>query len=139
MIVEASALIEVLRRQPKAGDCLAVLERSAQSQMSAANYLEAGLVADNQEMAPYAGDLDLLIRDYGIAIIPVSGEHARIARLAHRQYVRGNHNDSKARLNFGDCFAYALARERNEPLLYVGNDFTHTDITHTDITPVLDS
>ena len=128
MIVDASALIEVLRQQPKAGDCLAVLERSAHSRMSAANYLEAGIVSDNQDMAPYAGDLHLLIRDYGIAIIPVSAEHARIARLAHRQYGRRNHNDSKARLNFGDCFAYALARERNEPLLFVGDDFAHTDI-----------
>jgi ribonuclease VapC len=128
MILDTSALIEVLRQQPRAVDCLDVLEHSSSSTISAANYFEACIVADNLDMAPFSGDLDLLIRDYRIEIVPVTTEHARIARLAHRRYGRGNHNDSKAKLNFGDCFAYALARERNEPLLFVGDDFTHTDI-----------
>jgi len=128
MIVDSSALIEVVRSQPRAAACIETLERTPLIQMSAANYLEACIVADNRAMAPFAGDLDLLIRDYRILIVPVSVDHARIARIAHRQYGRGNHNDSRAKLNFGDCFAYALAREKNEPLLFVGDDFAHTDI-----------
>jgi ribonuclease VapC len=64
---------------------------------------------------------------YAIAIEPVTVSQAELARRAHQRYGRGN--DSKAKLNFGDCFAYALAREKNEPLLFVGDDFIHTDIT----------
>lgn len=63
---------------------------------------------------------------YKISIEPVTEAQARIARQAYRRFGKGNGHP--ARLNFGDCFAYALARDRNEPLLFVGNDFIHTDI-----------
>ncbi len=63
---------------------------------------------------------------YEILIEPVTEAQVRIARLAYRRYGKGSGHP--ARLNFGDCFAYALARDRNEPLLFVGNDFVHTDI-----------
>ena len=63
---------------------------------------------------------------FGIEVVPVTDEQARIARQAYRDYGRGSGHP--ANLNFGDCFSYALAAERREPLLYVGDDFGHTDI-----------
>jgi ribonuclease VapC len=97
--------------------------------MSAAALLETSIVLGGLEPPIPQDDLDAFITSFGIQITSVTESQARIARLAHRRYGRGNHNDSKAKLNFGDCFAYALAREKNEPLLFVGDDFTHTDIT----------
>lgn len=94
--------------------------------MSAGNYLEACLVADNLVNRTAPQLLSQIIKQAGIDIIPVTAAQVEIARLAHRRYGKGV--DPKAKLNFGDCFAYALARERNEPLLFVGNDFIHTDI-----------
>ena len=70
--------------------------------------------------------LDDLVARLGIAVVPVTVEHARLARAAFLEYGKGRH---RAALNFGDCFSYALATERNEPLLFVGNDFSHTRIT----------
>ena len=66
------------------------------------------------------------MRDEGIEIVAVTPEHARIARAAYRDFGKGSGH--AARLNFGDCFAYALAVERSEPLLFKGDDFTHTDV-----------
>jgi ribonuclease VapC len=96
--------------------------------MSAAALLETSIVLGGFDPPIPQDDLDMFIASFGIEITSVTESQARIARLAHRQFGRGNHNASKARLNFGDCFAYALAREKNEPLLFVGDDFTHTDI-----------
>jgi len=128
MIVDSSALIEIIKGQPGNVACIQALADSVTNVMSAANYLEAGLVADNQTpIAPY-DPLEQLVSEFRIEIVPVTIAQAQLARWAHRQYGRGTHNNAKARLNFGDCFAYALARERNEPLLYVGDDFAHTDI-----------
>jgi ribonuclease VapC len=70
--------------------------------------------------------LDTFLRELDAEILPVTELHARIAREAYSAYGKGR--GVKAQLNFGDCLAYALARERNEPLLFVGDDFTHTDI-----------
>jgi ribonuclease VapC len=70
--------------------------------------------------------IDELMEEFEIAIEPFSAEQARIARHAYRDYGRGSGH--KANLNFGDCFAYALARVKREPLLYRGDDFVHTDI-----------
>ena len=126
MIVDSSALIEILRGQPQAERCLDVLRREATLVMSVGNYLEACLVADNLTDRTAPQLLSTLMDLAGITLVPVTAEQAEIARRAHQRYGKGI--DSRARLNFGDCFAYALASERNEPLLYVGNDFTHTDI-----------
>ena len=70
--------------------------------------------------------LDQFLLESRIAIASVTPEQARIARMAYRDFGRGSGHP--ARLNFGDCFAYALAIERNEPLLYKGDDFRHTDV-----------
>ena len=70
--------------------------------------------------------LDELIAEAAISIEPVTAEQARIARQAYRDFGKGSRHP--AQLNFGDCFAYALAKELREPLLFKGNDFIHTDV-----------
>ena len=94
--------------------------------MSAANFLETAIVVDRNRSAIPGRGLDELIRELEIVIEPVTEEQAHIARQAYRDYGRGSGHP--ARLNFGDCFAYALARATGEPLLFKGGDFRHTDI-----------
>jgi ribonuclease VapC len=126
VIVDTSAIIAILRRESAAQRCLVAIERAPVKIVSAATLLEASIVILRKGEFPTLDDIDLLLTDYEITIEPVTETQARIARLAYRQYGKGIH--AKAQLNFGDCFAYALARERNEPLLFVGDDFAHTDI-----------
>ena len=94
--------------------------------MSAATYLETAMVIDMHRDPVLSAVLDELIQDVSIAIEPVTPEQARIARQAYRDYGRGSGHP--ANLNFGDCFAYALARDKREPLLYKGDGFVHTDL-----------
>ncbi len=124
MIVDSSALIAVLRDEPEREEFIALLaQRSAR--MSAANWFEAAMVADSSRLR--AGEhLDQLVEAAGITIEPVTEAHARSARIAFRRYGRGS--GSPARLNFGDCLAYALSATSGEPLLFKGDDFTHTDV-----------
>ncbi len=93
--------------------------------MSAANYLEAGIVADRQRDERFGARLDPLLEELGIDVAAVTADHAKIAREAYRRYGKGRH---PARLNLGDCFAYALSKATGEPLLYKGNDFVGTDV-----------
>jgi ribonuclease VapC len=95
--------------------------------MSAASFLEAAIVADRLPDPRDAAMLDELIVRLGVVIEPVTAEQARIAREAHSRFGRGTGH--RARLNFGDCFAYALAKDLDEPLLFVGQDFVHTDVS----------
>ena len=89
-------------------------------------YLETAIVIDAKRDPKASRTLDSLITDFEIEIVPFSAEHARIAREAYRDYGKGSGHPAK--LNFGDCMAYALASSAREPLLFVGNDFIHTDI-----------
>lgn len=93
--------------------------------MSVANFLEASIVLEAQVGFDGGGELDLLIEETPIQLVAVTADHAQAARRAWRQFGKGNH---PAALNFGDCFAYALAKETGEPLLFKGNDFALTDI-----------
>lgn len=125
MIVDSSALLAVLRREPGNERLSAALAGAERRLMSAATYVEAGIVADSR--GPLDGRrLDEVLLDFSIEVEPLTPEQARIARQAYREYGRGSGHP--ARLNFGDCFSYALATERREPLLYVGDDFVHTDV-----------
>ncbi|WP_245647726.1 type II toxin-antitoxin system VapC family toxin [Novosphingobium lentum] len=94
--------------------------------LSAANYLEAAIVIDGERNPVASTKLDGLLVRFGIKIEPVTEAQARIARQAYRDFGRGSGHPAK--LNFGDCFAYALATERGEPLLYKGDDFIHAGI-----------
>jgi ribonuclease VapC len=94
--------------------------------MSAASYLETSIVLDSRRDPIMSTGLDELIEDVGIVIEQVTAEQAKIARQAYRDFGKGSGHP--ANLNFGDCFTYALAREKREPLLYKGDDFGHTDL-----------
>lgn len=94
--------------------------------ISAANLLEAAIVIEGRLGPKAGGDLDDFVADVGLEVEPVTSDQVRVARQAYRTYGRGNH---PAGLNFGDCFAYALAKTAGLPLLFKGNDFTRTDIT----------
>jgi len=126
MIVDSSALIAIIKREPEAARFRVALETTADLSMSAANYLEAGIVVDGFRDPGMSAQLDTIIERSGIVIEPVTLELARAARRAYRAYGRGSGH--RANLNFGDCFSYALAREKREPLLFKGDDFVHTDL-----------
>lgn len=124
MIVDSSALMSVLSGEPDADRVLDAAV-AVPCKMSIASWLEVSIVADNRSAA-HGERLDRLIESLGIEIVPVTVRQGEVARLAHRRYGRGS--GSPARLNYGDCFAYALSVVEGEPLLYVGEDFMHTDV-----------
>lgn len=126
MIVDTSAIVAILRKEPEAIRCADLLVRAEAARLSAATYLEAAIVIDGSGNHTTSRQLDALVEAAGITIEPVTEHQARLARTAYREFGRGSGNP--ARLNFGDCFAYALAKETDEPLLFVGNDFVHTDV-----------
>ena len=126
MIVDSSALIAILYGEPEASAMATALAQSRVNRISAGTMLETCLVADAQQSAVLSARLDELLSGSRIQVEPVTESQATIARQAHRDFGRGSGHP--ARLNFGDCFAYALAKELGEPLLYKGDDFVHTDI-----------
>jgi ribonuclease VapC len=127
MIVDTSAVIAVLKEESDAPRFLRVLTLSAEpKRMSAANYLEAAIVVDANRNPLLSRRLDELIVQTEIRAEPVTLEQANIARAAYRDFGRGSGHP--ARLNFGDCFAYALAKSMREPLLFKGDDFPQTDV-----------
>lgn len=125
MIVDSSALIAVLRDEPEAAR-FAELMVDEPARISAANWLEAAMVADGSGNPAAGGHLDEIVEAAEVEIVPVTAEHARSARNAFRRYGRGS--GSPARLNFGDCHAYALSAVSGEPLLFKGDDFNQTDV-----------
>src|SRR5215211_8383921 len=102
------------------------INKALDRRMSAATFFEAAIVIDSQLDPILSRNLDEFIAQAEIEIKPVSVEQARIARAAYRDF--GKKSGHPAKLNFGDCFAYALSTAMREPLLYKGNDFVHTDI-----------
>jgi ribonuclease VapC len=125
MIVDTSAIIAVLRNEPDAVEFGKAMQRSPNCRISAVTYVEAGVVTDNNKNPVLSRRLDDLLRDVQIGIEPVTPKQAEIARQAYRDFGKGRH---RAGLNFGDCFAYALAKDVDEPLLFKGDDFRHTDV-----------
>lgn len=125
MIVDTSAIIAVLRNEPEAASIMEVLQREPDCRMSAVTYAEAGIVTDGSGNPILSRRFDDLLRDFGIRIESVTPGQARIARQAYFDFGKGRH---KAALNLGDCFAYALAKEANERLLFKGDAFRHTDV-----------
>lgn len=103
-----------------------MLVESRRCRISAGTLLEVSIVADANGDPILSGRLDDLVALARIETVPVSAEHVRIARAAYRDFGKGSGHP--AGLNFGDCFAYALARAEHEPLLFVGDDFAHTDV-----------
>lgn len=126
MIVDSSALIAILREEPDANDLGNAMARAPRLRISAANFFETAIVVDGNRSPLLSRRLDALVKGAEITIEPVTEEQAQIARAAYRDH--GRNSGHPARLNFGDCFAYALARVTGEPLLFKGRDFIHTDI-----------
>ena len=126
MIVDTSALIAILRNEPGAQEFSRAMEAAKRIYLSAASYVEAGLVADGARDPVVSRGLDDLIRLAEIEIALVTVEQARLARAAYRDFGRGSGHPAK--LNLGDCFSYALAKEAGDTLLFKGNDFSHTDV-----------
>lgn len=125
MIVDTSVVVSILRGEPDAEQFLLALHAQPGSRISAGSWIELGAVLSGFGTAEIDMDLEALARTARLIVAPVTAEQAEIGRRAYREYGRGHH---PARLNFGDCFAYALARATGEPLLFKGGDFAQTDI-----------
>jgi ribonuclease VapC len=126
MIADSSALIAILKEEPESKAFKAAILGSLRVQISAATYFEASIVVDGYKNPLLRARFDAILEATNISIEPFTPEQAQIARQAYRDYGRGSGH--RANLNFGDCFAYALARVKREPLLYKGDDFVHTDL-----------
>jgi ribonuclease VapC len=127
VIIDTSALIAILRAEPDASEMAHAIERADSRRMSAANWLEAAVVIDASRDPVASRRFDELVRTAELHVESVTSDQARIARDAYRDFGEGSGH--KAGLNFGDCFAYALAKSTGEELLFKGNHFGHTDIT----------
>lgn len=125
MVVDTSALIALLGMEAEAARIAAALESDPSRMMSAATLVEAGIVVESRYGPAGARELDLLVAKGGFTVESVTAEQADVAREAWRRYGKGRHS---AGLNFGDCFSYALAKIKGEPLLFKGDDFPQTDI-----------
>lgn len=126
MIIDSSALIAILRAEPEARACLEAIAAATSRRISAASFVEVGAVIDRSNDPVASRRLDELLQQAGIHIEPVTERQAHIARAAYRDFGKGSKH--RAHLNFGDCFAYALAKDKDEPLLFKGSDFKLTDI-----------
>lgn len=125
MIVDTSVLIAILRSESDAADLLQTIERASSISMSAGSWVELGVVLSHFGRPEVDAQSHALAESIGLKVEPVTVEQAETARRAYREYGKGNH---PARLNFGDCFAYALSKAAGEPLLFKGEDFARTDV-----------
>jgi len=125
VIVDTSVIIAILKDEQGADAMGSALARAEVCRMSAVSYVEAAVVVDGNRNPVLSRRFDDLLRDVEIGVEPVTLNQARIAREAYRDFGKGRH---RAGLNLGDCFAYALAKEKGEALLFKGDDFCHTDL-----------
>jgi ribonuclease VapC len=126
MILDTSALIAILRFEAEAPEFARIIEGAAHACVSAVSYVEAGAVIDGSKDPVASRRFDELIEEARIAIEPVTEAQARIARQAYRDF--GKTSGHPAKLNFGDCFSYALTKTKGEPLLFKGQGFSRTDV-----------
>jgi ribonuclease VapC len=128
MVVDSSVIAAIFLNEEDAGSFVDQLNSAPSRRISAATLVEIGIVLD-QRIAALPDDVDdtlsELLRTLRITVVPFTEAHARLARAAYRRFGRGRH---PAKLNFGDCMSYALAKSLDEPLLFKGTDFTQTDI-----------
>lgn len=126
MVIDTSALVAVMFDEEGGRDLVEAIVADPRRLVSAASLVETSIVVEARRGEAAGRELDLLLRRIGADVVSVTGDQAELARAAWRRYGKGRH---PANLNFGDCFAYALARHAGEPLLFTGNDFTYTDVT----------
>jgi ribonuclease VapC len=125
MVLDTSALLALLLLEPEAEGFRLALDDDATRLVSAANLLETSIVIEARKGVDAGRELDLLIQKAEIEVVPFDSDQVSEARRAYRRFGKGRH---RAGLNFGDAFAYALARATGEPLLFKGEDFAKTDI-----------
>jgi ribonuclease VapC len=125
VILDSSAVVAILRAEPEALAMAQAVDRVEECAISAVSYVEAAIVIDSSRDPVASRRFDDFFREAGITIESVTPRQAEVAREAYRDFGKGRH---RAGLNFGDCFAYALAKEKGEALLFKGDDFCHTDI-----------
>jgi ribonuclease VapC len=125
VIVDTSAIVAILGAEGDARLFAEAIAEALERRVSAATYVEAGIVLDSRRDVALSRSLDDFIRNTRIIVEPVTAEQADLAREAYRDFGKGRH---QAGLNFGDCFAYALAKNKGEPLLFKGHDFRKTDV-----------
>lgn len=125
MVIDSSALVAMLNDEPDAAHLEAAVEADPVRLMSTASYVEAAIVVETRFGEPGGRELDLWLHRAGVDLVAVDATQAETARAAYRRYGKGRH---RAGLNYGDCFAYALAKISGQPLLFKGDDFSHTDI-----------
>jgi len=124
MVIDASALIAILKLEPEAEQFARLILEAGTRLMSPVNWLEAAIRAERASARDMAA-LEELFAASQITIVPVDQFQMRVAHTAWRDFGKSRH---PAKLNLGDCFAYALAKQTGEPLLYKGGDFNRTDI-----------
>lgn len=125
MVIDTSAVLAVLFNEPERADFVAAIAQAPRRSLSAASYVEAAIVADNNADPRFGEALDAILMQLSVEVAPVTVFQARLAREAYKRFGKGRH---RASLNYGDCFSYALAKASGEPLLFKGNDFGETDV-----------
>lgn len=127
MIVDSSAIVAILLAEPERQVLLEAIQQAPEVAMTAASYLEVGMVVDGRGNPVLSRQYDALLEALGVEVVDTTAEQARVARAAHRDFGRGSGHP--ARLNFGNCLSYAAAVQDGVPLLFKGDDFIHTDVT----------
>jgi ribonuclease VapC len=125
IVIDSSALVVILRDEPERRSFIDAIVDHGEPRISAATYVEASMVMELRLGDRGGREIDVLMEDVSIAIVPVDQAQAKIAREAFRRFGKGRH---RAALNFGDCFVYALAKTLDAPVLFKGDDFTLTDL-----------
>jgi ribonuclease VapC len=125
MVVDTSALLAIFLAEAERQQFLEAIIQAETRCISAVNVLETGIVLEARRGEAAGREFDLFLHHAQFAVIPADSEQVEIARVAWRKYGKGRH---AAGLNFGDCFAYALAKIMSEPILFKGDDFAHTDL-----------
>jgi ribonuclease VapC len=125
MILDTSAIVAVLYREPEASAFAQLIHDAEACRMSVASYVELTMVVESQLGSDGMRQAEAFFRRAGVVVEPVTVEQGELARQAFLDFGKGRH---KAGLNYGDCFSYALAKATGEPMLFKGNDFGQTDI-----------
>ena len=130
MVIDTSAIVAILQREPECRNFIEVIEGADTTRMSVATFVECSIVIDSRFGSEGLRDLDRLIDRTGIEIIAVDREQGQLVRSAFSRFGKGRH---RAGLNYGDCFSYAAAISSGQPLLCKGEDFIHTDVSIVDL------
>lgn len=126
MIVDTSAVMAILLQERDASRILGAIAAAENPRMSAATYLECGILVDRRTKPAGRRRFDELLEVLRIEVVDLTSEHAQLAREAYRDFGKGT--GASAGLTLGDCFAYALAAQTGDPVIFVGDDFAATDL-----------